>query len=320
MSSYSFFDLINDTLEKAQKPLSSKEIWDYAIKYGLDKKLQSKGKTPWRTIGARIYVDIRDNRNSRYKKVGKRPTRFYLKKFINSEDKSITQKKIQEVEDESTNRISSFEERDLHPLVVKYVNEDQHFKGYSKTIFHEKSKNSVKGKNEWLHPDIVSIYFPFEDFDNLTTRVQKNLFETTLVKIYSFELKKNLNFNNLRQYFFQAVSNSSWANEGYLVCFEIEDDVEFRSELQRLNNSFGIGIILLNSQDIHQSEILYPANEKLQLDWTTIDRLISENRDFQNFFLSIIEDIQLGKIKSRYDVVLSDEEFLNYVKSKKIFK
>jgi hypothetical protein len=33
-------------------------------------------------------------------------------------------------------------------------------------------------------------------------------------------MKKELNFSNLRESYFQAVSNSSWANEGYLVTAE----------------------------------------------------------------------------------------------------
>lgn len=43
---------------------------------------------------------------------------------------------------------------------------------------------------------------------------------------------------------FQAVSNSSWANEGYLVVLQ-EIDSEVLSELRRLNQSFGIGVIKL---------------------------------------------------------------------------
>ena len=40
-----------------------------------------------------------------------------------------------------------------------------------------------------------------------------NLNQTTggiAVKLYSFEIKKELSFSNLREAFFQAVSNSSW--------------------------------------------------------------------------------------------------------------
>ena len=40
-----------------------------------------------------------------------------------------------------------------------------------------------------------------------------------------------------------ALSNSSWANYGYLVTFEINEDLD--EEMKLLNNAFGIGIILI---------------------------------------------------------------------------
>ncbi|WP_243251063.1 hypothetical protein [Clostridium sp. D43t1_170807_H7] len=52
-----------------------------------------------------------------------------------------------------------------------------------------------------------------------------------------------MNFSNLREYYFQAVSNLSWANEGYLVALEIDDEPLLRDELRRLNNSLRKGIM-----------------------------------------------------------------------------
>jgi len=33
-------------------------------KIGLDKKIVTEGKTPWNSLGAQLYVDIRDNPDS----------------------------------------------------------------------------------------------------------------------------------------------------------------------------------------------------------------------------------------------------------------
>lgn len=52
------------------------------------------------------------------------------------------------------------------------------------------------------------------------------------------------------------------ANEEYLVSLEIGDCPLLRDELRRLNNSFAIGILLLNANEIEQSEIIFPAKEK----------------------------------------------------------
>ncbi len=68
-------------------------------------------------------------------------------------------------------------------------------------------------------------------------------------------MKKTLNFTNLREYYFQAVSNSSWANEGYIVALDIDEDDSFFAELKRLNNAFGIGVIKLNAENIIMSNL-----------------------------------------------------------------
>lgn len=156
----------------------------------------------------------------------------------------------------------------MHPLLVKFLYSHSHFKCYSKTIYHENSNKKQKGYNKWLHPDLVGVYFPFNDYLSETQKLQE-AFKISSFKLFSFELKIKLSFTNLREYYFQAVSNSSWANEGYLVVLEIDDDPLLRDELRRLNNSFGIGIVELNPSEIEQnpseieqSEIIFPSHEK----------------------------------------------------------
>ena len=82
------------------------------------------------------------------------------------------------------------------------------------------------------------------------------------IKLYSYEVKRELNFSNLRESYFQAVSNSSWANEGYLVAAEIDSDDEFLDEIKMLSNYFGIGLIKLNINSPDSSEIIYLAKQK----------------------------------------------------------
>lgn len=79
-------------------------------------------------------------------------------------------------------------------------------------------------------------------------------------------IKKEITFSNLRESYFQAISNSSWANEGYLVTAKLLNDEEFHSELRRLTSAFGIGIIKLDIEDPDASEILYPAIYKTDID------------------------------------------------------
>ncbi|WP_321504306.1 hypothetical protein [uncultured Methanoregula sp.] len=157
----------------------------------------------------------------------------------------------------------------------------------------------------------------FDDYDEVTLRLQKSL-SMSSVKIFSFELKKDLNFSNLRQYYFQAVSNSSWAHEGYLVVGKLAEDSDLIDELRRLNNAFGIGIIKLNFESLDESEILFQSKVRAELDWNTVNRLIEENPHFRRFIEDVEEDLQLRKIKGAYDKVLNEEELVKYIAEKKI--
>lgn len=304
---YSLKDLTIETLQIAQTPLSPDEIWAKACELGLHEKLDSYGKTPSASIGAYIYTELKDkSETTQFVQISKRPSKFTLKDFI--PNTSISQTAINKEVKEPI----SYSERDLHILLSTYVYSDSHFKCYTKTIYHEKSSKDTKGKNKWLHPDIVGVYFPFGDYDKTTLRMIESLSENT-IKLFSFEMKIEIDLPHLREYFFQAVSNSSWANEGYLVALNYSEDSEFRDEMRRLNNSFGIGFIRLNAEDIAQSEILLPAKENKSLDWETINRLIEENPDFKSFVDSINEDNQLKKVKTKYDDILDSERMHEYV-------
>lgn len=92
------------------------------------------------------------------------------------------------------------------------------------------------------------------------------------------------------------------------MALHILDEPEMVDELRRLNNAFGIGVIRLNAEHFMQSEILFSAKEKESLDWETINRLVDDNRDFKNFLNDLMEDIKVGKVKSRYDEVYEDED------------
>jgi hypothetical protein len=90
----------------------------------------------------------------------------------------------------------------------------------------------------------------------------------------------------LKKVYFQAVSNSSWANYGYLVAFEIDNRLD--DEIKRLNESFGIGVIELFSNP-YQSKILYQSKYR-ELDIKTIDKLCKNNSDF-NILIAQLEKL-----------------------------
>ncbi|EAL0498228.1 HrgA protein [Campylobacter upsaliensis] len=310
MSKITYKELIIEVLKEAKKPLSVSEIWEKACEMGLEKRLSSIGQTPTQTLWNRFFVNRDD-----FIKATQKPITFWLRSRQN-ELINLNLSEEKEVRLEKT----KFNERDLHPLLVKFLYENLDFRLNSKTIYHEKSKKSENGKDKWNYPDIVGVYFPYDNYQNETLGLLESL-KLNNYKIFSFELKININFSNLKESYFQAVSNSSWANEGYLVVLK-ELDSEVLSELRRLNQSFGIGVIQLDGSEISNSKIVLSAKEKA-LDMQTIDMLVDKNEDFKKFINDINQQIRAGKdakIQAEFDRVKSDEEMAKYLKEKHILE
>ncbi|MDR0604804.1 MAG: hypothetical protein LBG80_10920 [Bacteroidales bacterium] len=291
----------------SQKPLSPVEIWEIAEPQGYKEKLNLKGRTIPSTIGAQIYTDIKDNQDTKFIKIKTKPTRFYLKDLpqnydINILDSQSAQKTVQ--------KVKLYSERDLHPLLSYYVYTYNSI--YTKTIFHENSKKRTFA--QWQHPDIVGVFYPMEQWESDVFDVV-NYTGNQPVKIFSYEVKKSLDFNNLRESYFQAVSNSSWANEGYLVASEIDRSDEFMSEIRRLSNSFGIGLILLDINNTDDSEILLEARQKDILDIEMMNKISQINPNFKEFLMRIKTDLNSKEIrKEKFDKIFEADELIKMYK------
>lgn len=213
----------------------------------------------------------------------------------------------------------SFDERSLHKLFCSFLRTRNI---YAKTIYHEKSSTRIDSAQKWVHPDIVGVQF--EEFKNdATLSLLKATEPKETVHIYSYELKRKIDSDyTLKQCYFQALSNSSWANFGYLVAFEINEILD--EEMERLNNAFGIGIILMQAND---SKILYPAREKA-LDYNTIEKLNNLNPDFCSFITKLSKVMNASKdytldARNSFEKICdkifeSDEEQENYCKEHNI--
>lgn len=295
-----FLELAEKVLEEEKRPLTANEIWTLAVEKGYDKLLNSEGKTPWATLGAQIYVNARDNPKSPFAQTESRPKKFYLKSHKSQLD--LTELSLSKEPVVTKKKRFDFLEKDLHPYLTYYAY--YHLHCYTKTINH--SLSSKKEFGEWVHPDMVGCYFPLDDWKQEVYELSSAIGNIS-IRLFSFEIKRELSFGNLRESFFQAVSNSSWANESYLVAVEVSEEEEFRSELARLSTSFGIGVIKLNLDDPHSSEIIFPSKYRETLDWETINKL-TMNSDFKEFITTVKIDITSKKIhKKEYDQVLDYE-------------
>lgn len=297
-------------LAEEQRPLSASEIWKIAVAKDYEKELGSKGKTPWQTLGAMLYVDVRDNPSSEFATIGARPKRFVLKSFA----ADFRAENLQPVDPQLALEKPKYSEKDLHPLMVYFG--FYYIKAFLKTIRH--SKSNKKGFGEWVHPDLVGCYFPFSEWEPEVVEVS-SLLGDTAIRLYSFELKRQLSVANLREAFFQAVSNSSWAHEGYLVAADIDTNDDFLNELNRLSTAFGIGVIRLDIRDPDSSEIFLPARAKETIDWDTVNKLANINPDFREFLRRIRVDSSSREVRREmYDKVLSKEALVaNFEKKAK---
>lgn len=208
----------------------------------------------------------------------------------------------------------TYKERSLHRLLANYLSGKNIL---SKTIFHESSSRTDQAQ-KWVHPDMVGV--EYNEFQEPATRSLLKAAETKeYISFYSYELKRTIeNDHQLKEYFFQALSNSSWANYGYLVAFEISEDV--MEEMARLNRSFGIGIIKLSPYS-DDTAVLFPAR-KNELDYYTIDKLCRINPDFKSFITKatkvlnaqaeVLEDVKGGLQKFCDKGFSSQEEILAY--------
>jgi hypothetical protein len=303
----SYLDLACDVLASASKPLTYQEIWQAADRSGLAAKLRTAGKTPWQSLGSQLYVDVRDNEQSKFVKIGKRPARFFIKAREAELPPDIASV-LDKNEPKKPDTKRDYRERDLHPLLTYYVSANPGFNRgrsiYTKTIYHEKSTKS--GYNEWVHPDVVGFYLPLDDWQDDVVALNRPSDNDSLC-LFSFELKRSLTKGNYRESYFQAVSNSSWAHEGYLVAAEVLQDDDFLAELDRLTSSFGIGIIHLDPRDPDGSRILYPARKRQALDWETINKLCEQNGDFKKFLQDVRIDFESKRVhKSEYDEIIKD--------------
>ncbi|RKV28168.1 HTH domain-containing protein [Helicobacter pylori] len=322
-------ELGKKVLEQAEKPLSTKEIWEKACEMGLDKECNG-GKILPHSLGSALGEHDTSNDEKQFYVARKEKGTYYY--WLKSREREFPPQETPDAKEEDDEQSecldatekqkTSFNERDLHKLLVKFLYENPDFNLQCKTIYHEKCKKDKKGKGEWNYPDIVGVYFPQNDrHKNYKIETLEFLQHTgqNSYKLFSFELKKELSFSNLKASYFQAVSNSTWANEGYLVVFGIKDKYKDKvlDELKRLNQSFGIGVIKLESE-ISNSKILLPAKER-EIDIPTLNMLIEQSpKDFKPFMEKINKQIEKGldtavDMGEFFDEALDDEAMQKHI-------
>lgn len=183
MPKLTFLDLAEKILREENKPLSPSEMWRTAVSKEYDKNLESSGKTPAATLYSAIFSNTRDHPETIFVKLGQRPARYFLKELVPGKDKEI--EKAIAASDDTASLVYDYKESDLHQFVAYYSR--IYFKAYTKTIRHNTS--SKKEFGEWVHPDMIGVYYAVEDWKSEVLDLSAAT-GNPAIKIYSFEIKK----------------------------------------------------------------------------------------------------------------------------------
>ncbi|GAA7391889.1 COG2958 family protein [Helicobacter pylori] len=260
------------------------------------------GNTPDQSVSASIYTALNKGEELPFFKAREKPTLIALK--------SAAKELVLNAQKPSAPGVKIAHERDLHPFLTYMAINNENLKCYTKTIFHEESSKSIKGMDRWLYPDMVGVRFLHAEWSNENLIAFSKKFDTLPIKLVSFELKKEISVHNCREYYFQAISNSSWANEGYLVGRHIDThNPQLMDLLKRLHASFGIGVIDLRT-DEDKSAILLNAKYKEKIDYTMTQELSDKNPKFSGFLKSVVDydpDFP-NRYKDEFDEVKKKEE------------
>lgn len=186
---------------------------------------------------------------------------------------------------------STRKEHDLYEPLRKYL---RHKEIGSRRI-DEKAATNTRGRkgNMWLYPDVVGMEILIENWEQDVIEIVKENADRK-ARFWSFEVKVELNMSSVREAYFQAVSNSSWANFGYLVAEKVDDE-ETLKELHMLFSLHGIGVIELNVENPKESRTVIPARERLNVDWANCDRIVKINRSFKEFMDRAVRNLRAGK-------------------------
>ena len=230
-----------------------------------------------------------------------RPRRYFFSNLSAEEEAEevIVPTTVSHDQEPSRGFKATITEHDLYPIFIRYAADE--LKLLSKRIDERKSSNNRgQNGNRWLFPDIVAMEDLSASWDRDVVDCARE-YSDKKSKLWSFEIKLRLNSTNVRESFFQAVSNSSWANNSYLVAAEIIGE-QTEGELRILSALHGVGVIRIDQYDPSDSQILIPSREKPDVDWNSINRLVEQNSDFREYVRLIRHFYQTGEpIHSMWD-------------------
>ena len=169
-------------------------------------------------------------------------------------------------------------EAELYPLLVDWLRSQ----GVHARRIDERRQRATRGSgaNQRRWPDIVGYEDRTRELDGDVKHLASTL-GANATRLWSVEVKLDLDIHNVRDAYYQTMMNSGWANVAYLAAWQISATAE--EEARELWERQGVGLIHISAGIPGKSRILIHAREREGLDWRAVDRLTRENEDFRRF-------------------------------------
>ena len=279
-----------DFLKKANKPKTVKEIYE-----GIKNDIGEHSGDPYYTLSGILSQNLKKSTSKLFVVNYDIPRTIWLKDRkdeLKSLGIHIKDEDNESIDATNVSDINEIEyEKDMYPIIVDLLQEDSI---YAKRINEKLTEKGKKGLNKWINPDIVGVKYFFEEHNDDVNELMINN-ASPIFELYSYEVKKEITLGNIKECYFQAVSNSSWANYGYLVCDKFDEGNEdLITEIERLVGSYGIGLIIIEGKKIKKK---FTAKYKVKLDYPTIENLYGKNEDFRAFIEKVNDSVKTRRVQ-----------------------
>lgn len=239
---------------------------------------------------------------------------YYKRTITDSQNETEQTESVEQTTPNTTTekisgRINQREEK-FRSLFIRWADLNNHFPMH---VEHTSAAKQKAGINKWKFPDVVTIKWEVGQVTDDGFRLERDLLEIKRslgeqpFKLTSIELKVEVGSTNLRESFFQCVSNSKWAHNAQLIIATTITDETIAEEFRRLGNSYDVSVISfcipletldtlpdanqIMKMDAAKIESIMKAQKKIAsgkerdgLDWEHLRDLRIQSRDINNLF------------------------------------
>jgi uncharacterized protein len=181
----------------------------------------------------------------------------------------------------------------------------------------------------WKYPDMALVDWELDESADNSFALNRDLQELKMslgvqpFAIASVKLTLMINYDNVREVFFQTLSGSRWAHSGELVIATAIADEQLAEDLRRLGAEYGLGVstlgIKLDALDeladaaavgtledrtfeslqarLLSRQKITSARPSLSLDWRLINDMRREHAEFRELFSGIERALREGRAR-----------------------